>query len=56
VRGGDRSDTDVVCDADEEGGARAELVAADREAGTGDGGELALILAGRGAGQQEDRE
>ncbi len=56
VRGTDSGDTHLVCDADEEDGARAELFAAGREAGTGDGRELTLTLAGCGPGQEQERQ
>jgi hypothetical protein len=56
VRGTDSGDTHFVRYADEEDGARTERFATDHEAGTGDGWELVLILAGRGPGQEEERQ
>ena len=52
--GADGSNPYVVRHADEEDGARAELFVSDGEAGTGDGGELAFLLAARGTGQEEE--
>jgi len=56
VRGADSGDAHLVCYADEEDGARAHLFATDGEAGTGDGRHFAVILAGRGPGQEEERQ
>jgi len=56
VSGADGCRPHLVGRADEEDGARTELLVSDGESGTGDGGELAPSLTVRGAGQEEEEQ